>query len=207
MLKKNLVGKARSRRAMLRSILRWSLYSAALLLFYLFATNPIIRGFCPLLIIPLATAVAMYEGDLAAGVFGTFCGLMLDMANGVVVTGFSALWLLCLCPVISLVSRFLIKVNILSHLVMNAVVAIVMAFLDMIFLHWVWEGAASAISFRVSVLPAYGGAVLFSAPVYLLVWFINKKLRPGEQDRLENSARRLNENAQAEREAENKEKG
>lgn len=207
MLKKNLVGKARSRRAMLRSILRWSLYSAALLLFYLFLTNPIIRGFCPLLIIPLATAVAMYEGDLAAGVFGTFCGLLLDMANGIAVAGFSALWLLCLCPVISLISRFLIKVNILSHLVMNAVVAIVMAFLDMIFLHWVWEGAASAISFRVSVLPAYGGAVLFSAPVYLLVWIINKKLRPQEQDRLENSARRLNENAQAEKEAENKEKG
>ena len=191
---------------MLRSILRWSLYSAALLLFYLFETNPIIRGFCPLLIIPLATAVAMYEGDLAAGVFGMFCGLMLDMANGIAVSGFSALWLVCLCPAISLLSRFWIKVNLVSHLVMNAVTAIVMAFMDMVFLHWVWEGADSAISFRVSVLPAYGGAIIFSVPVYLLVRLINRKLRPGEQERLDNSARRLNENAQAEKEAEKKEK-
>lgn len=174
---------------MLRSFLRWFLYAVTLLLFYMFETNPLIRGFCPLLIIPLATAVSMYEGDLAAGIFGTFCGLMLDMANGVTVTGFSALWLLCLCPAISLVSRFWIKVNILSHLVMNAIVTVVMAFLDMMFLHWVWEGTQSAISFRLVILPAYGCAILFSAPVYLLVRFINKKLRPGEQRRLEESAR------------------
>ena len=205
-MKINIKGKARSRRAMLRSFLRWFLYSVALLLFYLFETNPIIRGFCPLLIIPLATSVAMHEGDLAAGVFGTFCGLMLDMANGVAVSGFSALWLLCLCPAISLLSRFWIKVTLVSHLVMNAVAAVVMAFVDMVFLHWVWEGADSVISFIASVLPAYGGAILFSVPVYLLIKLINKKLRPAEQDRLENSARRFNENAQNDaQEAENKE--
>lgn len=188
-MRRTLRSKARSRQAMLRVFLRWFLYAAVLLLFYLFATNPLIRGFCPLLIIPLATAVAMYEGDLAAGIFGVFCGLMLDMANGVTIIGFSALWLLCLCPVISLLSRFWIKINMLSHLVMNAVVAVVMAFLDMIFVHWVWEGAESAISFRLSVLPGYGGAILFSVPVYFLVRFINRKLRPREERRLEESAR------------------
>lgn len=188
-MRKILGSKARSRRMMLRSFMRWFLYAAALLLFYMFETNPLIRGFCPLLIIPLATAVAMYEGDLAAGVFGAVCGLMLDMANGVTIIGFSALWLLCFCPAISLLSRFWTKVNLLSHLVMNAVAAVVMAFLDMIFVHWVWEGAQSAISFRLSVLPAYGGAILFSVPVYLLVRFINKKMRPQEQQRLERAAR------------------
>ena len=189
-MKRKLTGsRARSRQAMLRVFLRWLSYAAALLLFYMFETNPLIRGFCPLLIIPLATAVAMYEGDLAAGVFGTFCGLMLDMASGVTITGFSALWLLCLCPAISLLSRFWVKVNMLSHLVMNAIAACVMAFLDMIFVHWVWEGAQSAISFRLSVLPAYGGAILFSIPVYFLVRFINKKLRPREERRLEGAAR------------------
>lgn len=198
--------KARSRRMMLRSFLRWFLYAAALLLFYLFETNPLIRGFCPLLIIPLATSVSMYEDDLAAGVFGTFCGLMLDMANGVAVLGFSALWLLCLCPVISLVSRFMIKVNLVSHLIMNAAVALVMAFLDLVFLHWVWEGADSVISLRAVILPAYGGAILFSVPVYLLVRLINRKLRPHEQGMLEESARRLDESARLAQESENKEK-
>lgn len=205
-MKKILGSKARSRRMMFRSFLRWFLYAAALLLFYLFETNPIIRGFCPLLLIPLATAVAMYEGDLAAGVFGVFCGLMMDLANGVDVAGFYALWMLCLCPAISLISRFYVKVNIVSHLVMNAVTAVIMAFMDLVFLHWVWEGADSVISLRLVILPAYGGAILFSAPVYLLVRLINKKLRPNDRGRLESSANRLDESAQAAKEAENREK-
>lgn len=206
-MKKISGSKARSRRMMLRSFLRWFLYAVTLLLFYMFETNPIIRGFCPLLIIPLATSVAMYEGDLAAGVFGAFCGLMLDMANGVAVAGFSALWLLCLCPAISLFSRFLVKVNMVSHLVMNAIAAVFMAFMDLVFLHWVWEGSNSVISLRLVILPAYGGAILFSVPVYFLVRLINKKLRPKDQSRLDESVHRLNESAQAAQEAENIEKG
>ena len=205
-MKKISQSKARSRRMMLRSFLRWFLYAVTLLLFYLFETNPIRRGFCPLLIIPLATAVAMYEGDLAAGIFGTFCGLMLDMANGVAVAGFSALWLLCLCPAISLFSRFLVKVNIVSHLVINAIAAVFMAFMDLVFLHWVWEGADSVISLKLVILPAYGGAILFSAPVYLLVRLINKKLRPKDLGIPDESVRRLNEPSQLTQETENREK-
>lgn len=192
-MKKITGSKARSRKMMLRGFLRWLLYAAVLLLFYLFECNPIIRGYCPLLIIPLATAVAMYEGDLAAGVFGTFCGLMLDMANGITVVGFSALWLLCACPFISLLARFWIKATFISHFIVNAAVSVIMGAMDFLFLHWMWEGAESAISFTGVVLPSYGGAVLFSIPIYFLVTFIVNKLRPKEQRRLEESAQSAEE--------------
>lgn len=192
-MKKITGSKARSRKMMLRGFLRWLLYAAVLLLFYLFECNPIIRGYCPLLIIPLATAVAMYEGDLAAGVFGTFCGLMLDMANGITVVGFSALWLLCACPFISLLARFWIKATFISHFIVNAAVSVIMGAMDFLFLHWMWEGAESAISFTGVVVPSYGGAVLFSIPIYFLVTFIVNKLRPKEQRRLEESAQSAEE--------------
>lgn len=198
-MKKIQGSRARSRKMMLRGFLRWLLYAAVLLLFYLFECNPLIRGYCPLLMIPLATAVAMYEGDLAAGVFGTFCGLMLDIANGVTVAGFSALWLLCACPFISLLARFWIKATFISHFIVNAAVAVVMGAMDFLFLHWMWEGAGSSVSFTRSILPAYGGAILFSIPIYLLVTFIVNRLRPKEQ-------RRLEESAQSAEEAEYKEK-
>lgn len=187
-MKKILSGKARSRRAMLRVFTRWFLYSAVLLVFYLMETNPIIKGFCPLLMIPLATCVAMFEGDLAAGIFGTACGLMLDMANGVTLFGFSAVWLLIMCPAISLLSRFWVKVNWMSHTVINASVAVVMAAMDMLFVHWIWEGSQSGISFVRSVLPAYGGAIIFSIPVYILTSFISKKFRPHEERRPSDSS-------------------
>lgn len=191
--------KSRSRREKLRSFARWALYSAALLLFYLFETNPLIRGFCPLLIIPLATAVAMFEGDLAAGIFGAVCGLMLDMANGVTVLGFSGLWLVCLCPAITLLSRFWVRVSALSHFVMNAAATVIMAFMDMIFLHWVWERSQSVISLRSAVLPSYGGAILFSIPIFYLVRLISVKMRPAQQQKLENSANNAEESASKEK--------
>ena len=185
---KTLGSKARSRRAMLKVILRWAFYVTLLILFYLFSCNSLIKAFAPLLLIPLATAVAMHEGDLAAGIFGMFCGLMMDMANGNSIMGFYALWLLCACPCISLLSRFLIKVNFVSHLVINAAVSAVMALMDMLFLHWVWEGSQSAISFVRVILPSYGGAILFSIPVYFLITLIVSKLCPNERRRLESSA-------------------
>ncbi len=67
----------------------------------------------------------------------------------------------------------------------------------MLFLHWVWEGADSVISFQKSVLPAYGGAILFSVPVYFLVRLIYIKSLPKEERKLEESAQNA-ENADEE---------
>lgn len=187
-MKMRITGKARSRKTAIRGFLRWLSYAGVLLFFYAMECNPLIRGYCPLLLIPLATAVSMYEGDLAAGVFGVFCGLMLDIAGGVTVVGFSALLLLCACPFISLVSRFLIKKTFVSHLILNAATAVVMAVLDLTFTHWVWEGSQTGISFVNVILPAYGGAVFWSIPVYALVRLISTKFRPKEQQKLDESA-------------------
>ncbi len=191
--------KARTRKAMMRVFLRWFLYAALLVFFYACECNPMIRGYCPLLMIPLATAVAMHEGDLAAGIFGVVCGLMLDMANGVTILGFSALWLLAACPFISLLSRFFVKSNVFSHFIMNTVTVVVMAAMDMLFLHWVWEGSGAVISFQRTVLPSYGGAILFSIPIYLLIHLICVKLRPREQQRLEESAQTAEESEEIDR--------
>ena len=178
----------RSRKRAFRIFTRWFLYVVLLLLFYVCQCNPIIRGYCPLLLIPLATAVAMWEGDLSSGIFGVICGIMLDTATGKNVVGFSALWLLAACPLISLLTRFWVKKNFLSYFIFNTVTAIIMAAMDMLFLHWVWEGAESVISFQKSVLPAYGGAILFSVPVYFLIRLIYIKSLPKEERKLEESA-------------------
>ncbi len=170
------VSRARSRKLMLRGVLRWLIYAALLLLFYVWETNPLIRGFCPLLIIPLATSVAMREGELAAGIFGACCGLMLDLASGTIL-GFSSLWLLVFCPVLSLLSQFLVKSNCISHLVLNFGVTLVMMLMDLLFVHWVWERGEAVIAFRNELLPAYLGAVIGSVPVYFVVRFIHRKLR------------------------------
>lgn len=185
---KRAFGSKSSRRRMLRTFLRWFFYTVVMIFFYVCECNPLIRGYCPLLLIPLATAVSMREGELASGIFGTICGIMLDMANGVTVVGFSALWLLAACPFISLLSSFWVKRNFISYFIFNAVVSVVMGGMDMLFLHWVWEGSDSVISLREVVLPSYGGAILFSIPIYFLVGYISNKFRPKEERKLEESA-------------------
>ncbi|MBE6888741.1 MAG: hypothetical protein E7485_01825 [Ruminococcaceae bacterium] len=179
--------KARSRKMKLRVFLRWTFYSVLLLLFYLWETNPLFVRFSPLLIIPLATAVAMYEGELAAGVFGVVCGLMIDMASGTIL-GFSSLWLLVLCPLISLLARFYIRISFVSHLALNFAASFIMACLDVLFKHWVWEESGTSITFVNTVLPAYLGAVIGAVPVYFLVRLISMKLRPAETRRPEESS-------------------
>ena len=156
-------------------------------MFYLWEVAPLIRGWCPLLIIPLATAVAMFEGEFAAGVFGVFCGFMLDIASGTLV-GFSSLWLLAACPTISLLGQFWLKRSWVTHLVMNTITVILICGLDFLFLHWVWERELSGISFVHSLLPAYLWAIVLSLPVYLLVRFISMSFRPKEERRLEEAA-------------------
>lgn len=179
--------KARTRKARLRGFLRWLCYSLVLLLFYLWEVAPLIRGWCPLLIIPLATAVAMFEGEFAAGIFGVFCGFMLDIASGTLI-GFSSLWLLAACPTISLLGQFWLKRSWVTHLVMNTITVILICGLDFLFLHWVWERELSGISFVHSLLPAYLWAIILSLPVYLLVRLISGRFRPKEERRLEEAA-------------------
>ena len=198
-IKINSGSRARSRRVMLRGILRWLLYAAVLLLFYVWEVNPLVRGFCPLLIIPLATAVATREGELASGIFGACCGLMLDMASGTIL-GFSSLWLLACCPVISLLVQYLIKSNWISHFVLNSGVCLIMGAMDLLFIHWVWEGSESGVAFRNEVLPAYLGAVVGAIPVYLLVRFIHRKLRFRVERKPEESSLANNDKADIVRE-------
>ncbi len=187
MVKRISRSKARTRRARLRGFLRWLCYSLLLLLFYLWEVAPLIRGWCPLLIIPLATAVAMFEGEFAAGIFGVVCGLMLDIASGTLI-GFSSMWLLVICPAISLLGQFWLKTSWLTHLVMNTITVVFICSMDFLFLHWVWERESSGISFVHSLLPAYLWAIILSLPVYFLVRFISGKFRPKEERRLEEAA-------------------
>lgn len=187
MVKRISRSKARTRRARLRGFLRWLCYSLLLLLFYLWEVAPLIRGWCPLLIIPLATAVAMFEGEFAAGIFGVVCGLMLDIASGTLI-GFSSMWLLVICPTISLLGQFWLKTSWLTHLVMNTITVVFICSMDYLFLHWVWERESSGISFVHSLLPAYLWAIILSLPVYFLVRFISGKFRPKEERRLEEAA-------------------
>ena len=98
---------------------KWCVFALMLLFFYVMMRAGIFGAWQPVLLIPLAAAVSMFEDELSSCVFALFCGLMTDIAFGFVF-GFSAVWLMSVCVVSSLLVRNLIRVNLFNFCVVAA---------------------------------------------------------------------------------------
>jgi cell shape-determining protein MreD len=163
----------------LRVFARWFFYSLMLLVFYMLMSGGFFHGWQPILIIPLAIAVAMRQRELSASVFGAVCGLVIDIASGRLF-GFSAFWLLPGCLAVSLLVSHLIKVNILNFIWLNAAVCILMALADYFFRYILWNVGNSYFVLLDIIIPAHLSAVILSPLIYLAVKMIWVKLSPPE---------------------------
>ncbi|MCL2071505.1 MAG: hypothetical protein FWH07_04625 [Oscillospiraceae bacterium] len=163
--------------------MRWFFYSSALLLFYMFMAGGLFRGWQPVLIIPLAIAVAMRENELSASIFGAVCGLVIDIAGGKLF-GFSGIWLLPGCLAAALLVSHLIKVNLLNFLWLNIAVCSLMAVSDYFFRYILWNVSNARLVLTGFIIPAHLSAVIISPLIYLGVKYISKKLSPFEFYRL-----------------------
>ena len=171
------------KRERFRTFMRWFFYSSALLLFYMFMAGGLFRGWQPVLIIPLAIAVAMRENELSASIFGAVCGLVIDIAGGKLF-GFSGIWLLPGCLAAALLVSHLIKVNLLNFLWLNIAVCSLMAVSDYFFRYILWNVSNARLVLTGFIIPAHLSAVIISPLIYLGVKYISKKLSPFEFYRL-----------------------
>ena len=92
-------------------IVKWICYALLGLLCAVLQTTPGLFQFGaakPLWLLPLALAVAVFEGEFAGAVFGAVCGLMWDWLAGRTV-GMLALELLLLCFAVSAVMQLYFK--------------------------------------------------------------------------------------------------
>lgn len=162
------------RRAKARGFLRWLCYGLLLLLFYTVMVGGFFRYWQPVLILPLAVAVAMREGELASGIFGAMCGFALDMA-GTNLFGMSAVWLLPGCAAVSLLVTHLVRVNVVNHLWMSTVLCFILAFMEYIFKYFIWQVPGSAYILTGYIIPSYASAAVFSPVVYALAGLVNAR--------------------------------
>jgi hypothetical protein len=167
----------------LRVFLRWLCYCLVLLLFYMVMASGFFRNWQPVLIIPLAIAVAMRERELSASVFGTVCGLVLDLA-GERLFGFSGVWLLPGCLASALLVSHLIKVNLINFLWLNAAVCFIMALTDYFFRYALFAPDNASFVLANFIIPAHLSAVIISPLIYLPVKFISAKFSVEERIKL-----------------------
>jgi len=168
-------------------VMRWIFYFGLLLIFYMIMAGGFFRDWQPILIIPLAIAVAMRSKELTASLFGAICGLVLDIACGRLF-GFSGIWLLPGCLAAALLSWHLIKINLLNFIWINAAICTIMAFADYFFRYLLWGTDNSVIILTDFILPSHLSAILLSPLVYFAVKIITIKLSPTEQVRLSMSS-------------------
>ena len=148
-------------------IVKWICYALLGLLCAVLQTTPGLFQFGaakPLWLLPLALAVAVFEGEFAGAVFGAVCGLMWDWLAGRTV-GMLALELLLLCFAVSAVTQLYFKNSAANFALIASVAALLVLTLDWLFFYYMPGYAGAGERFLWVVLPS----ALMTAPVSWLL--------------------------------------
>jgi len=162
-----------------RAALKWGLYVLLLLLFCGLQSAPgLLRiwGVKPVLIIPLAVAVALFEREAASAAFGLAAGFLWDLSAGRLF-GFYGMVLLVCCAAVTLLSMYCIRVNLANFLMACLAVGFLSGLWNYLFYNLIWGYQDVLLYFwKMLAQTLYTG--LLAPPAYCLVRWITGKLSP-----------------------------
>lgn len=166
---------AMTRREIFKSIAKWVLFSLVLLVSYTIEVTMPFASWQPYLTLTTAVAVSFFSEELSGVVFAAFAGMMHDLAMGSLF-GFTSIWLMPCCLFVTLLVVNLIHRNILNFLWMNLTAVILVQSAELLFKYLIWRNPDIDVVLINYVLPALIATVILSAPLYLIIRQINKKL-------------------------------
>ena len=166
---------AMTRREIFKSIAKWVLFSLVLLVSYTIEVTMPFASWQPYLTLTTAVAVSFFSEELSGVVFAAFAGMMHDIAMGSLF-GFTSIWLMPCCLFVTLLVVNLIHRNILNFLWMNLTAVILVQSAELLFKYIIWRNPEIDVVLINYVLPALIATVILSAPLYLIIRQINKKL-------------------------------
>lgn len=166
---------AMTRREIFKSIAKWVLFSLVLLVSYTIEVTMPFASWQPYLTLTTAVAVSFFSEELSGAVFAAFAGMMHDLAMGSLF-GFTSIWLMPCCLFVTLLVVNLIHRNILNYLWMNLTAVILVQSAELLFKYIIWRNPEIDVVLINYVLPALIATVILSAPLYLIIRQINKKL-------------------------------
>lgn len=166
---------AMTRREIFKSVAKWVLFSLVLLVSYTIEVTMPFASWQPYLTLTTAVAVSFFSEELSGVVFAAFAGMMHDLAMGSLF-GFTSIWLMPCCLFVTLLVVNLIHRNILNFLWMNLTAVILVQSAELLFKYLIWRNPDIDVVLINYVLPALIATVILSAPLYLIIRQINKKL-------------------------------
>jgi len=122
--------------------IRYFAYTIEILVFFMVQETPglipELFGARPLLLIPVALSISMFESATASMIFGVFCGLLLDFGASSML-GFHGLFLSVACYFISLIAANLIQTNFLTAMIISMIVSAALILLQWVFFYLLFD--------------------------------------------------------------------
>lgn len=166
---------AYTKKMKIKVFMRWFFYSLSLVVLYSIMSCGAFGLWQPYFIIALAIGVSMREQEFSASVFGIFCGFMLDISMGTLF-GFFAVCIMPCCFVTSLLSRNLIKVNVLNHILFTGGTTLISFSLYYLFNYVIWNISNREIIITRILLPSFIATLVTAPMMYFLTRFLANKL-------------------------------
>ena len=150
---------------------RYLLYGAVFVFLYVLQCMPgflEIAGVKPLLLIPAAITLAMFEGEFVGGLYGALAGLLCGLSSSMVF-GFDGMLLLCFCVASGLLVIYLLRRTLVTAYLLVGVSVTLRCCLAYFFSYGMWGYEdGSDIFWRSTVWIILYTAVL--TPVFFKMW-------------------------------------
>ena len=160
--------------------IRWAIFGALLVVSVLLQNS--VGGLLEFfgarvfLCIPFLVAIAMFEREVPAAIFGAFAGALWDVSSGV--DGFNTIVLMALCAVSSLLISHLMRNNLITALVLGA--GSVTAYETIYIAVRLWGAGSPIRQIFTFYLPSLIITVIFVPVCYFIVKAIYKSYKIAE---------------------------
>lgn len=124
----------------------------------------------PNLVIPMAVAIAVCEGEFIGGVFGALAGICCDY-GALSLFGFNAIIILICCVAIGLLTIYLLRPTVVNFVLLLAAALLVRGLLDYLLNFYMWGYEGVHIILTRQVLPGIAYSLLLSPFIY---WMVSK---------------------------------
>ncbi len=164
----------------LRLTIKWFLYTLVLVAAHVVGQNADLfefSGVRPVLILPVAICVAMFEHEFPGGLFAAAAGILWGLSSDAVF-GYYAILLLVLGVTAGLICSYVLRPTLLTSLLLCGLGSLFVALFDFFFFYVIWSYDGLMMFFTACMLPTVAITAVSVVPCFLVVRFISRKLQP-----------------------------
>lgn len=159
----------------IKTALRWLIYYFLIFLSFIIMTSG--TWLKPILLVPIALAIAVNNNQYGSVVTGAICGFMIDISCGKLF-GYNAVLLAFFCIVVSLLFELYLKHKFINFMLILTGVSYIQCRLDYKFYYEIWNYENVERIFTQFTLKIWVYTIISSVFVYLLIKLINHFLMP-----------------------------